>query len=69
MIIRCWDDLRYLLRYTFFEKKILHHCNSFLRSQLLHIAIFNSFLAAIAIAIVLMAIANALKLMILGEFV
>ena len=42
--------------------QLLHSCNSFLGGQLLHIAIFNSFLAtiAIAIAIVLMAIANAL---------
>ena len=42
--------------------QLLHYCNSFLGGQLLHIAIFNSLLAtiAIAIAIVLMAIANAL---------
>ena len=53
--------------YFFFENKLallqlLHSCNSFLGGQSLHIAIFNTFLAtiAIAIAIVLMAIANAL---------
>ena len=45
-------------RYTFF-KKILHYCNSFFGGQL-HIAIFNSFFATIAIAIVLSAIANSL---------
>ena len=69
-MIKCWYDVRYLLRYTFSEKKtiallhLLHYCNSFLGGQLLHIAIFNSFLAtiAIAIAIVLMAITNALAL-------
>ena len=48
MIIKCWDDVQYLLRYTFFEKTIallqlLHYCNSFLGGQLLHIAIFNRF--------------------------
>ena len=49
MTIKCLDDVRYLLRYTFFEKKpiallhLLHYCNNFLGSQLLHIAIFNSF--------------------------
>ena len=40
---------------------LLHYCNRIFGGQLLHIAIFNSFFGTIAIAIVLSAIANALK--------